>query len=158
MEFTKCGASSLKLTSGTLPAGEYAVSKVHAQGVICFGVDQRQTQERNIQTIQDISDTVRYTFGTGPDKINHHAPSLKLLLLALVAIVPITSGATAARKTPARSTTTRKPLTKKPIARAAAAGAAKPRTTSNRKKTESVSGYTSKSGKKVAPYKRSPAK
>jgi len=82
---------------------------------------------------------------------------LKLLVFALVAIVPITGGATA-RKISARSTTTRKLVAKKPSARAADSGAARTRTTASRKKSEAVSGYTSKSGKRVAPYKRSPAK
>ena len=80
-----------------------------------------------------------------------------LLVFALVAIVPITSSATG-RKTSTRSTTTRKSVTKKHVARAAGSGAARTRATANRKKSESVSGYTSKSGKRVAPYKRSPAK
>lgn len=79
----------------------------------------------------------------------------------LVAIAPITSAAAAARKTarktPAHSTAARKAVTHKPAAGAADTSATKTMTTDKREKTESVSGYTTKSGKKVAPYKRRPA-
>jgi hypothetical protein len=39
VEFARYGTSSLKLTIGSLPPGEYAVSRVYAQVVFCFGVD-----------------------------------------------------------------------------------------------------------------------
>jgi hypothetical protein len=37
--FVRYGASSIKMTTGSLPPGEYAVSRLHAQTVFCFGVD-----------------------------------------------------------------------------------------------------------------------
>jgi hypothetical protein len=37
--FARYGASSMKLTTGPLPPGEYAVSALHAQTVFCFGID-----------------------------------------------------------------------------------------------------------------------
>jgi len=37
--FTKYGASSIKVTAGALPAGEYALSRASALDVFCFGVD-----------------------------------------------------------------------------------------------------------------------
>ena len=79
---------------------------------------------------------------------------LKLLLLVFMAIAPTTNATAAgktARRTPARSTTARKPVTHRPAAR-------KTTTTDKRKKTESVNGYTTKGGNRVAPYKRRPAK
>jgi hypothetical protein len=68
---------------------------------------------------------------------------LKLLLLVFVAIAPVTSATAAARKT-----------ARKAPARAAGTRSAKNSTANKRKRTEPVSGYTSKSGKRVAPYKR----
>jgi hypothetical protein len=37
--FARYGASSMKMSTGTLPPGEYAVSRLYAQTVFCFGVD-----------------------------------------------------------------------------------------------------------------------
>jgi hypothetical protein len=37
--FVHYGASSLKVTTGPLPSGEYALSQVYAQTVFCFGTD-----------------------------------------------------------------------------------------------------------------------
>jgi len=37
--FTRYGDSSLKITTGTLEPGEYALSRPYAQTVFCFGVD-----------------------------------------------------------------------------------------------------------------------
>lgn len=37
--FARYGASSIKLSTSPLPAGEYAVSRLHAQTVFCFGID-----------------------------------------------------------------------------------------------------------------------
>ena len=79
---------------------------------------------------------------------------LKLLLLVFVAIAPITHATAAgktARKTQARSTSTRKAVSRKHAAR-------KNTTTAKRRKTESVAGYRTQGGNKVAPYKRRPAK
>ena len=39
VSFTKYGASSIKVTTGALPAGEYALSRASALDVFCFGVD-----------------------------------------------------------------------------------------------------------------------
>ena len=39
VEFTKYGEGSLKLTTGTLPPGEYAVGRAYGQAAFCFGVD-----------------------------------------------------------------------------------------------------------------------
>jgi hypothetical protein len=39
VEFARYGGGSLKLTSGDLPPGEYAVSRAHGQALFCFGVD-----------------------------------------------------------------------------------------------------------------------
>jgi hypothetical protein len=37
--FTHYGASSLRVTTGPLPPGEYALSQAYAQTVFCFGTD-----------------------------------------------------------------------------------------------------------------------
>jgi hypothetical protein len=37
--FARYGAASIKMTTGPLPSGEYAVSQIYAQTVFCFGVD-----------------------------------------------------------------------------------------------------------------------
>lgn len=37
--FARYGTSSLKMTTGPLPSGEYALSGPYAQTVFCFGVD-----------------------------------------------------------------------------------------------------------------------
>ncbi len=37
--FARYGASSLKMTTGPLPSGEYALSGPYAQTAFCFGVD-----------------------------------------------------------------------------------------------------------------------
>ena len=37
--FTRYGASSIKMSTGPLPPGEYAVSRLYLQTVFCFGVD-----------------------------------------------------------------------------------------------------------------------
>jgi hypothetical protein len=39
VEFARHGGGSLKMTTGALTAGEYAVSKAYGQAVFCFGVD-----------------------------------------------------------------------------------------------------------------------
>jgi hypothetical protein len=39
LTFAHYGASSIKLTTGPLPPGEYALSTAYAQTVFCFGVD-----------------------------------------------------------------------------------------------------------------------
>jgi hypothetical protein len=39
ISFTHYGTSSLKVTTGPLPPGEYALSQVFAQTVFCFGTD-----------------------------------------------------------------------------------------------------------------------
>jgi len=39
VEFSRYGSSSLKMTSGELVPGEYAVGPVHGPAVFCFGVD-----------------------------------------------------------------------------------------------------------------------
>jgi hypothetical protein len=39
VDFSKYGASSLKMTAPALPPGEYAVSSHHSETVFCFGVD-----------------------------------------------------------------------------------------------------------------------
>jgi hypothetical protein len=37
--FARYGASSIRMTIGPLPSGEYAISRPYAQMVFCFGVD-----------------------------------------------------------------------------------------------------------------------
>ena len=37
--FARYGASTIKVTTGALPPGEYALSRAFAQTVFCFGVD-----------------------------------------------------------------------------------------------------------------------
>jgi hypothetical protein len=37
--FARYGASSIKMSTGPLPPGEYAASRLYAQTVFCFGVD-----------------------------------------------------------------------------------------------------------------------
>jgi hypothetical protein len=37
--FARYGASSIRMTTGPLPPGEYAISQANAQTVFCFGVD-----------------------------------------------------------------------------------------------------------------------
>jgi len=37
--FARYGTSSIRMTAGSLPPGEYAVSRLYAQTVFCFGVD-----------------------------------------------------------------------------------------------------------------------
>ena len=39
VEFARYGSGSLKMTTGALTAGEYAVNKAYGQAVFCFGVD-----------------------------------------------------------------------------------------------------------------------
>jgi hypothetical protein len=39
VEFSRYGSSSLKMTTGELAPGEYAVGHPHGQAVFCFGVD-----------------------------------------------------------------------------------------------------------------------
>jgi len=39
VSFAHYGAASIKMTAGPLPPGEYAVSRLYAQTVFCFGVD-----------------------------------------------------------------------------------------------------------------------
>ena len=39
VSFARYGASSLKMTTGPLPPGEYVLSRPYAQTVFCFGVD-----------------------------------------------------------------------------------------------------------------------
>jgi hypothetical protein len=39
VEFSRYGNSSLKMTTGDLPPGEYAVGKPYGPAVFCFGVD-----------------------------------------------------------------------------------------------------------------------
>jgi hypothetical protein len=39
LTFARYGASSLKMTTGSLPPGEYALSRPYALTVFCFGVD-----------------------------------------------------------------------------------------------------------------------
>jgi hypothetical protein len=39
VSFARYGASSLKITTGPLPSGEYVLSQTYAQTVFCFGVD-----------------------------------------------------------------------------------------------------------------------
>jgi hypothetical protein len=39
VEFSKYGNNSIKLRSGPLPAGEYALGCIRRQTVFCFGVD-----------------------------------------------------------------------------------------------------------------------
>jgi hypothetical protein len=39
VEFSRYGSSSLKMTSGELAPGEYAVGPLHGPAVFCFGVD-----------------------------------------------------------------------------------------------------------------------
>ena len=39
VEFAKYGDASIKLHTGPLPPGEYAVSRIYGQTVFCFGVD-----------------------------------------------------------------------------------------------------------------------
>lgn len=39
LTFTRYGDSSLKMTTGPLPPGEYALSRPYAQIVFCFGID-----------------------------------------------------------------------------------------------------------------------
>jgi hypothetical protein len=37
--FARYGTTSIKMATGSLPPGEYAVSQIYAQTVFCFGVD-----------------------------------------------------------------------------------------------------------------------
>ncbi len=39
VSFARYGASSLKMTTGPLPPGEYVLSRPYAQTVFCFGID-----------------------------------------------------------------------------------------------------------------------
>lgn len=39
LAFARYGTSSIRMTTGPLPPGEYAVSRLYAQTVFCFGVD-----------------------------------------------------------------------------------------------------------------------
>jgi hypothetical protein len=39
VEFSRCGESSLKITTGELGPGEYAVGKPYGPAVFCFGAD-----------------------------------------------------------------------------------------------------------------------
>ncbi len=37
--FSRYGLGSLKVTTGPLPPGEYALGLIYPQGVFCFGID-----------------------------------------------------------------------------------------------------------------------
>ncbi|HEV3334110.1 MAG TPA: hypothetical protein VG096_24155 [Bryobacteraceae bacterium] len=39
VEFSRYGKTSLKISAGRLPAGEYALGHPYSQTVFCFGVD-----------------------------------------------------------------------------------------------------------------------
>jgi hypothetical protein len=68
---------------------------------------------------------------------------LKLVLAVLLALTPLTAKTTSSKSHSTRTTTRKTTAIKK--SRVAAS-----------KKTQHVSGYTTKNGKKVAPYKRRP--
>jgi hypothetical protein len=39
VDFSRYGASSVKMMTVALPPGEYAVSRIHGQSIFCFGID-----------------------------------------------------------------------------------------------------------------------
>jgi hypothetical protein len=81
---------------------------------------------------------------------------LKICLVVLLALAPFSANAATAKPRPKSTTAAAKKSTtpKKSASSPAAAGKT---TVDTRKKTEPVSGYTTKKGTKVAPYKRRPA-
>jgi hypothetical protein len=81
---------------------------------------------------------------------------LTIWLAVLLALAPLSANATTAKPRSKSSTTAAKKDTVPPKKTAAAAVTRKP-SVDTRKKTENVSGYTTKKGTKVAPYKRRPA-
>jgi hypothetical protein len=83
----------------------------------------------------------------------HHL--LKICLVVLLALAPFSANTATAQSRPKSTTATQKST---PPKKSSSKPAAARKTTSDtRKKTQHVSGYTTKKGTKVAPYKRRPA-